>query len=138
MDKKLTFAEIKEILMRLFEEHEDYGDGLIAFAEEGLDYVQVPEDFEPLPEDTTWEEVEVRMKKYVSQFGLGACEFKASHGGMDQGSDWWKIWYFPKHDVYVKAKGWYQSHHGVEFYDGWDGVFEVHPAEETIIVYKAV
>ena len=59
-----------------------------------------------------------------------------SKGGEGQGEDWRRVYHFTDHDVYIQVKGFYQSHCGVDFYDGWENVTEVKPQEKTITVYE--
>jgi len=66
--------------------------------------------------------------------GIGEWEQKEQHGGMDQGSDWYSIKYFKDHDVYLKTQGWYASHHGTEFENGFGK--EVKPVQKTITVFE--
>jgi len=57
-------------------------------------------------------------------------------GGMDEGSNWSRTYHFTEHDVYLKVSGYYQSHYGTDFDNGWDSVQEVRPKEKTITVYE--
>lgn len=59
-----------------------------------------------------------------------------STGGEDEGSNWTHTYHFTDHDVYLKVRGYYQSHYGIDFDDGWDCVTEVRPVEKTITVYE--
>jgi hypothetical protein len=65
---------------------------------------------------------------------LGEYEEVASGGGMDRGSDWYSVKYFKDHGVYIRTDGYYQSHHGTDFEDGYG--HEVFPKEKTITVYQ--
>lgn len=67
---------------------------------------------------------------------LGTIEVVDKYGGEGKGEDWWKIYYFSDHNIYIKIKGYYQSYLGIEFYDGWDSCSEVTPKEKTITVYE--
>lgn len=58
------------------------------------------------------------------------------NGGEGKGEDWWVVFYFVDHDVYIKVSGWYQSYDGTSFEDGWDCCSEVRPKEKTITVYE--
>lgn len=59
-----------------------------------------------------------------------------SHGGEGQGEDWWRVFHFPKHDIYIKLSAWYSSGEGTSF-DSWeDDCSEVKPHEKTITVYE--
>lgn len=59
-----------------------------------------------------------------------------SYGGEGQGETWYIVYYFPKHDVYIRIDGYYQSYNGTEFYDGWGCCKEVKPVKKTITVYE--
>lgn len=66
---------------------------------------------------------------------LGEVNEVVQFGGEDLGSTWYSIKHFPKHDVYLKVNGYYQSHYGTDIYD-WNQVGIVRPTEKTIIVYE--
>ena len=68
--------------------------------------------------------------------GLGTFKEVHHEGGEDQGSHWESVKHFPDIDVYISVVGWYQSHLGTDFYDGWDSLSQVRPKEKTIIVYE--
>ena len=60
-----------------------------------------------------------------------------SHGGEDQGSDFWTVIQIrnpDNHDeqYYIKFQGWYSSYSGAE-YEGWSFV---EPKQKTITVYS--
>ncbi len=69
------------------------------------------------------------------QSELGDTKEVFSKGGEGQGEDWQRVYLFKNHDVYIKVKGWYASHHGTDF-DGWDSLSVVVPKEKTITVYE--
>ena len=116
---------------------DDYGGGVEMLAHEGM-YYTIPKDFEPLPDSSTWQEDQERENRYADSHPVGRAVQMASNGGMDRGSDWWKVYHFVKHDVYVKVSGWYASHDGTHFEDGWDACTEVQPQEEIVIRYTKV
>jgi hypothetical protein len=66
---------------------------------------------------------------------IGAIEEVDRHGGEGQGEDWWRVYFFPKHDIYMKVSGWYSSGNGVDF-EGWEDVTQVKPQKKTITVYE--
>ena len=68
---------------------------------------------------------------------LGEIKQVDSHGGEDEGSDWYRVFHFVEHDVYIKVQGWYSSYNGTDFSDGWDCCSEVSPQEKTITVYES-
>lgn len=66
---------------------------------------------------------------------IGKMKEVQQNGGEDQGSNWFSIKYFPKHDIYIKVSGYYQSYSGITF-DGWSDVSQVKPVEKTVTVYE--
>ena len=86
----------------------------------------------------TWqakEEPRDRLEKQWNDFyGIGEWEEVHSTGGMDEGSHWTSVKYFKDHDVYICTTGYYQSHHGTDFYNGYGE--EVFPKQKTITVYE--
>lgn len=82
-------------------------------------------------------------KEDISDFAYGPVDSLAgpvkqvfSSGGEDRGSDWRRVFHFIDHDIYLQVQGYYQSHHGTDFDDGWGCVTEVAPKEKTITVYE--
>lgn len=76
------------------------------------------------------------QKEYLESVGVGEVIEIEQHGGMDMGSTWYSIKHFPKHDIYIRVDGWYQSHHGTDF-DGWsDACSEVKPVTKTVTVFE--
>lgn len=63
---------------------------------------------------------------------FGEFEEVDSHGGEDQGSDYWAVYKFKKSGYYVKAQGWYASYQGHE----WQTISIVEPKKKTITVYE--
>jgi hypothetical protein len=95
----------------------------------------------------TAQEIIEKAKEYcesISGFAYGdfdddlAGPFKEVHstGGEGEGSHWTRTYHFTDHDVYLKVTGYYQSHYGTDFDDGWNCVKEVKPKEKTITVYE--
>lgn len=78
---------------------------------------------------------EKEREEYLHSLDLYFKEVE-SYGGEDMGSMWYKIYYFPDHDVHIKVEGYYQSYNGTEFYDGWDCCKEVKPVTKQVIVYE--
>lgn len=66
---------------------------------------------------------------------LGVIKRVADHGGEDQGSDWYRVYHFVDHDVYIKASGYYSSYNGTDF-NGWDSVEEVKPVVKQVTFYE--
>ena len=65
---------------------------------------------------------------------LGKFECVEQYGGEGQGDNYYSVYHFIDHDVYIRFDGWYASHHGSEYNE----MFEVRPVEKTITVYKLV
>jgi hypothetical protein len=57
-----------------------------------------------------------------------------SYGGEGKGDNYYKIWYFPSQEVYLKFDGYYNSYDGAQF----TGTYEVLPKEKTITVYEYI
>lgn len=129
--EKLTYDELLEKLKGDM----DHVDTLAHY---GLGKLNVPEDFEPLSEDASYGERKARSLSYAKSVGYGNVVEIDSYGGMDLGSEWYVIYHFEDHGVYMRVDGWYQSHHGVEFYEGWDGCSNVAPKKKTITVYEQI
>ena len=79
---------------------------------------------------------DLQKKEYHNFLGLGNVEFVDRYGGEDCGSEYWTIYYFKDHDVYLKVEGWYQSFRGVEYDSFGDCVIEVKPKTKTVTVYE--
>lgn len=87
--------------------------------------VEIPEEIED------WKEQE----KYVLEYlGLGEIEEVYQRGGEGEGDHWESVKHFKDHGVYIKTIGFYSSHNGTDFYDGYGE--EVKPQEKTITVYQ--
>lgn len=63
---------------------------------------------------------------------LGDFKVVARRGGSDQGTEWWNIFYFKEHDIYIKFDGYYTSYDGLEDVDA----FQVYPKEVMVTVYN--
>ena len=68
------------------------------------------------------------------QLGLGEIEEVDQGGGPDKGNDWFRVFYFKEHDVYLRTDGWYSSYSGTEFDDGFGKL--VIPVEKTITTFS--
>lgn len=64
---------------------------------------------------------------------LGPIKVVDKYGGEDCGSEYYKVYYFEEHDVYIRIEGWYSSYDGANF-DDYGSV--VRPAQKTITVYE--
>jgi len=109
--KKLSFVEIKKIIdSDLFDKYEcgpeqwmcnDVYDSLV--------------NVEPSELKFEWEK-------------LGDYKLVQPHGGEGQGDDYYAVYHFIDHDVYIKFKGYYSSYEGFEY----QNMCEVFPQEVTI------
>lgn len=68
------------------------------------------------------------------QLGLGEIEEVDGGGGYEKGSDWFRVFYFKEHGVYLRTEGWYSSYSGTEFEDGFGKL--VTPVEKTVTVFS--
>lgn len=126
MEKK-NFGEIMSLIKEVYS-------SVSEFAYE--DWMNIPEDFEPLNGELDWNIRTKRQDNYFRHIGLGEWNMSASYGGEGQGEEWWKVFHFVDHDVYIRIDGYCESYNGVEFYDEWDCCKEVRPKEKTITVYE--
>lgn len=115
---KLTFKEIKEILeSELFSENDC---GPVRWMRE--DVFESAEDID--------EEGE-----FKDEFAkLGKIEMIEHFGGEGKGDDYYTVYYFEDHDVYISFDGWYASHHGSEYND----MSEVRPKKVVKREWEAV
>lgn len=79
---------------------------------------------------------DLAQKRTLEESGLGEIQEVEQYGGEGQGDTWYSVKYFPKHNVYIKVEGYYQSYNGTEFYDGWNSCRQVFPTQRTITVYE--
>lgn len=122
--EKLTFAQLEEIInSKLFREQYCTPE---QFMREG-DEVPTPQDIEANPDDYS-DEFKEEFKK------LGAFELVDSFGGEGQGDDYWSVFHFKDHDVYIQFDGWYRSYNGSKYND----MFEVKPVEVVVTQYHRV
>ncbi len=70
------------------------------------------------------------------ELGLGTIKEVHSEGGVDRGSHWVSVKHFVDHDIYISVTGFYQSHYGTDFDDGWDSLSQVFPTQRVITVYE--
>lgn len=76
------------------------------------------------------------QKEYLESVGIGEIIEVEAYGGENMGSTWYSIKHFPKHDIYIRVDGWYQSHYGTDFED-WDtACSEVKPVKKTITTFE--
>ena len=79
---------------------------------------------------------DVMRDEWSESLGLGKIEVVANEGGEGQGEEWYIVFFFPKHNVYLKCNGYYQSYNGTEFHRGWGDCFEVTPKQIEITIYE--
>lgn len=65
---------------------------------------------------------------------LGEFSCVEEHGGEGQGDDYYAVFHFKDHDVFIQFQGWYASHHGSEY----EEMFEVRPKEVMVTEYNRV
>jgi hypothetical protein len=65
---------------------------------------------------------------------LGKFEMVEEFGGEGQGDDYYAVYHFIDHDVYIKFQGWYASHRGSEY----EEMYEVRPEQVTKTEYNRV
>ena len=115
----MTFNEIKELVSSdLFSENDCTPSAFMS------NYVTNIEDCD---EDTDPEFLEALKS-------LGDFECVEQHGGEGQGEDYYSVFHFKDHDVYIQFQGWYMSHSGSEF----EKMFEVRPEEVMVTQYNRV
>jgi len=125
--EKLTFSEL------MTEIEATFGD-VSEFAHDGFYYITVPNDF--MPElDSDYESRKQRREEYLKTTKFGTVNVVDQHGGEGEGEEWYIVYHFVDHDVYVRVDGWYQSYHGTEF-DGWGSCREVRPQQRMVTFYE--
>ena len=112
---KLTYLEIKQIIDRLDENEVCSPASWMCGDYPSTKYIESEPD-----------------KKLVEM--LGNIEIVDDFGGEGCGDDYWAVYYFADHDVYIQFDGWYVSHHGSEY----EEMFEVRPVQVTSTQYEAV
>ena len=65
---------------------------------------------------------------------LGKFEMVEKFGGEGSGDDYYAVYHFIDHDVYIKFQGWYASHSGSEY----EEMYEVRPEQVTVTQYNRV
>jgi hypothetical protein len=78
----------------------------------------------------------IKLHAWLESIGIGEIKEIEKVGGEGKGEEWYVVFYFPKHDIYLKCEGFYSSYEGVSFDDDWNNCFEVFPKEVTITVYE--
>ena len=107
---------------------EDSGVSVDSF---GYNDIYPPADFKFSKEDLGWKE---KQMEFLESIGVGEYEEVEQVGGEGEGETWYSVKYFPKHDVYIKTRGFYTSYNGTDFDYGYGE--EVKPTQKTITVYE--
>ncbi len=115
--QKLTFEEISEIL------HSDL------FEENDINPERWMHEDTPLCVDDLDEDDDLLKEQYER---LGEIELVEQHGGEGEGDDYYTVYHFKDHDVWIQFQGWYASYHGSEY----EEMFEVQPEQKLVTVYK--
>ena len=121
---KKTYSEIIEVLKSNFK-------NINYFIDEWYD-----EDY-----DEDYDEQEITNSDKHKNLKTVLGNWKEIHvsGGSERGSNWVRVLYFEKHDVYIEVSGYYTSYNGVEFIDtSWDTkeIKEVRPKEVIQVIYE--
>jgi len=128
---KLTAKEILEILQK------NYTVSAVAYGEWGETEAELTPEQQKEVDDMKasggyyWQ---VSQKYILQNLGLGEVEEVKQKGGEGEGDTWYSVKYFKDHDVYIRTDGYYQSHNGADFDEGYG--YEVFPKEKTIVVYE--
>tara|TARA_R110000868_G_scaffold76573_6_gene220170 strand:- start:6050 stop:6442 length:393 start_codon:yes stop_codon:yes gene_type:complete len=128
-NEKLNFEGVMTLIKETFPDVSD-------FAHSGAPNYDIPDDFEPLPSDAGYDVKRERRNNYAKTQPLGVVTQVDSHGGEGEGEDWWRVYHFETHGIYVQVEGFYQSYNGTEFWNGWESCSEVSPKQKTITVYE--
>jgi hypothetical protein len=119
--KKLTFAEIEKIIESdLFDDNENGPQAY--FSDEIYDATNI----------VNYEGNDTEFVKKIKE--LGSVKRIDSYGGEGCGDDYWSVYHFVNHDVYIKFCGNYQSYEGSEY----EGMYEVKPVEVLKTEYQPV
>lgn len=70
------------------------------------------------------------------QKSVGVFKKIEHYGGEGDGSTYYDVYHFLDHDIYVKVSGYYQSHNGVDYYDGLESFQEVKPVTKSVVFYE--
>lgn len=125
--EKLTFSELMTEIEATF-------GSVSEFAHNGFHYITVPKDF--MPElDSDYESRKQRREEYLKTTKFGTVNVADQQGGEGEGEEWYIVYHFVDHDVYIRVDGWYQSYYGTEF-DGWDSCSEVRPQQRMVTFYE--
>lgn len=107
---KLTYEEIKEILESQLFSDNDCG----------------PESWMNEDVYTSLEELNFVVEKYGYEYAqefkdefskLGKIKCVEQFGGEGKGDEYYTVYHFVDHDIYISFDGWYASHRGSEYND---------------------
>lgn len=156
MEKK-TYAQIMELVEESFKRVEDFvylRDNYCPrkFSEAALEAERIREEYRILhqpkyntPEYDTFCELKnkyvVRWDEFTESLGLGPIKEIEEHGrGEGDGEEYYKVFNFPLHDVYVRIDGYYESYNDTSFngtsFNGWSSCKEVRPVERMVTFYE--
>ena len=120
--EKLNYQQIAALI-------EEMATGEIDISEDRWMHEDVPMSLNQIDDSDDGYE---RLKEIYTQFGT--IEISDDFGGEGQGDDYWLVYHFVDHDVYIKFEGWYASSVGSEFNEK----YEVSPEQVTVTQYKRV
>lgn len=118
---RLTFSQIEEIITSPLFADNDNGPRRY-FHDDFCDAETIDELSAKYPSDYPTEFIE-KIKL------LGKVVKKDSYDGEGRGDEYWKVYEFVDHGVYIKFDGWYASHHGSEY----EEMFKVFPCKVKTI-----
>jgi hypothetical protein len=64
---------------------------------------------------------------------LGEVKVVDEYGGEGHGENWYVVYHFVNHDVYIRINGFYSSYVGAEFDED---PYEVRPKEKVVVFYE--
>lgn len=88
-----------------------------------------------LSSDSVHELVEILYRGgYIENIGI--VKSVDHYGGEGEGETYYDVFHLIDQNLFIKISGYYASHCGVEYYDGFDSIKKVEPKEKTITVYE--
>ena len=130
--EKLTFEEIKTLLVELTVILDNVSDGEIQFVD-GSVYITKNNQIllNLLTRRNVQESEQIQINELLSK--LGNFELKEQFGGEGDGDRYYSVYHFQDHDIYVKLSSFYSSYDGVDYDD--ISYYNVEPVEVTKIEY---
>ena len=121
---KLNFEQLKELFDNFGEDDGDFDSRELInnFFQSEYDSSDYNELIEELSDDSA------RLETILA---IGPWEQMDSYGGEGSGDDYWSVYYFSIHDIYIQFDGWYASSYGSEY----QGMFRVYPRQVTSTQY---